>query len=105
MANRIIKIFLLKMKCLYSSNCAIVSGKRMKLLVVSLVFVATITIARMQRYTAKPGSCPPALPVQFCGQSCYVDTHCSGIGKCCPTQCGGSICSMPVTTRPSQTGE
>ncbi|XP_071631730.1 antileukoproteinase isoform X1 [Temnothorax longispinosus] len=84
-----------------------VSGKRMKLLVVSLVFVATIAIARTQtRYATKPGSCPPALPVQFCGRSCYVDGHCAGIGKCCPTRCGGSICSMPVTmTRPAQTDE
>lgn len=52
-------------------------------------------------YMEKPGSCPPALPIQFCGRSCYVDAHCAGIGKCCPTQCGGAICSMPVTTRQS----
>jgi len=77
----------------------------MKLLVVSLIFVATIAIARTQtRYATKPGSCPPALPVQFCGRSCYIDAHCAGIGKCCPTRCGGSICSNPVTmTQPTRT--
>ncbi|XP_012525013.1 waprin-Phi1 [Monomorium pharaonis] len=77
----------------------------MKLLGVSLVFVVTIAIVRTQtRYATKPGSCPPALPIQICEQSCYVDAHCSGIGKCCPTRCGGSICSMPVTmTQPAQT--
>ncbi|GAB1869151.1 Phosphoinositide 3-kinase adapter protein 1 [Camponotus japonicus] len=80
------------------------SNKKMKLLVLSLVFMAIISIAKTQtRYVAKAGSCPPALPVQFCGRSCYVDAHCAGIGKCCPTRCGGSICSMPVTmTRPIQ---
>ncbi|KAG5336534.1 WAP1 protein, partial [Acromyrmex charruanus] len=76
----------------------------MRLLVVSLVFVAMITIAKTQnRYATKPGSCPPALPVQFCGRSCYVDEHCAGNGKCCQTRCGGSICSMPVTMTRSQT--
>ncbi|EZA56400.1 hypothetical protein DMN91_010281 [Ooceraea biroi] len=64
-----------------------------------LIFVVTISIAKAQtNYAAKPGSCPPALPVQFCGRSCYVDLHCAGVGKCCPTQCGGAICSLPVTT-------
>ncbi|XP_025074356.1 waprin-Phi1-like [Pogonomyrmex barbatus] len=77
----------------------------MKLLVVSLIFVTTISITKAQtRYATKPGSCPPALPVRFCGRSCYIDAHCEGIGKCCPTQCGGSICSMPVTmTGPTAT--
>lgn len=79
----------------------------MKLLVVYLVFVAVISVAKGQdRYPTKQGACPPALPVQFCGHSCFVDSHCTGIGKCCPTQCGGSICTMPVTmTRSSQSGE
>ncbi|KYN43008.1 Waprin-Phi1 [Trachymyrmex septentrionalis] len=76
----------------------------MRLLVVSLVFVAIITIAKTQNgYATKPGSCPPALPLQLCRRSCYVDAQCAGIGKCCQTQCGGSICSMPVTMTRSQT--
>jgi len=82
------------------------NSREMKSLFALLVFVAAISFAKAQTNVAKPGACPPALPVQFCGRSCYVDAHCAGIGKCCPTQCGGSICSMPVTmTRPSQTGE
>ncbi|XP_011138040.1 WAP four-disulfide core domain protein 2 isoform X2 [Harpegnathos saltator] len=98
-----------------SRNCALSSAsqgckqlsetvEKMKLLIVCLIFAAAISIATSQNeYIAKPGSCPPALPVQFCGHSCLVDSHCAGIGKCCPTQCGGSICSMPVTmSRPLQ---
>lgn len=83
------------------------NSEKMKLLVVCLLFVAAISVATSQnRYSAKQGSCPPALPVQFCGHSCFVDSHCAGIGKCCPTQCGGSICSVPVTMiRPSQSGK
>lgn len=48
----------------------------------------------------KPGSCPPPLPLQICSQACFFDIHCQGIGKCCPTSCGGYICSRPVTMRP-----
>jgi len=82
------------------------NSREMKSLFASLVLVAVISIAKTQTNVPKTGACPPALPVQFCGRSCYVDAHCAGIGKCCPTQCGGSICSMPVTmTQPSQTGE
>ena len=45
----------------------------------------------------KPGSCPPPLPVRICSQSCFSDAQCSDIGKCCPTNCGGFICTRPVT--------
>lgn len=80
-------------------------AKKMRLSIATVIFVAAISIAMGQnnqnRYVAKPGSCPPALPVQFCGRSCYVDAHCAGSGKCCPTQCGGAICSMPVTAKQS----
>lgn len=81
------------------------NSERMKLPVVCLVFVAAISIATSQNIANKPGSCPPALPVQSCGHSCYDDSHCEGIGKCCRTQCGGSICSMPVTVARPQPSE
>ena len=47
----------------------------------------------------KLGSCPPLLPVQVCTRGCLMDNNCLGISKCCPTSCGGSVCSSPVTTR------
>ncbi|XP_043271571.1 waprin-Phi1-like [Venturia canescens] len=50
-------------------------------------------------YAEKPGSCPPPLFVDTCTRSCYVDGHCQGIAKCCPTSCGGTVCSRPVTMR------
>ncbi|XP_012276272.1 waprin-Phi1 [Orussus abietinus] len=50
-------------------------------------------------YREKPGSCPPPLPVQICSRSCLVDAHCESYGKCCPTSCGGAVCSRPVTQR------
>ena len=56
----------------------------------------------------KSGSCPPPLPVEICNRGCSWDSHCLGIAKCCPTSCGGSICSRPVTTRkptPNKIGE
>ncbi|XP_057338227.1 waprin-Phi1-like [Microplitis mediator] len=54
-------------------------------------------------YEDKPGSCPPPLPVQICSKACFVDAHCQGVGKCCPTSCGGLICSRPVTMRSKET--
>ncbi|XP_078050936.1 WAP four-disulfide core domain protein 2 [Augochlora pura] len=75
----------------------------MKLLLVTLAITLTVTgtygQARYEPFAEKSGSCPPALPVQICSQSCYSDAHCLGIGKCCPTNCGGTVCSKPVTMR------
>ena len=56
-------------------------------------------INRYEPLVEKQGSCPPALPVQICSRSCFSDSHCDGIGKCCPTNCGGFVCSKPVTMR------
>ncbi|XP_054269307.1 waprin-Rha1 [Macrosteles quadrilineatus] len=47
----------------------------------------------------KGGDCPPALPVGVCYPSCGGDGDCEGFYKCCPTSCGGSVCSRPVTAR------
>ncbi|XP_017794951.1 PREDICTED: perlwapin-like isoform X2 [Habropoda laboriosa] len=75
----------------------------MKLLPVTftltLVLATSHAQSRYEPFAEKPGSCPPALPVQICTQSCFSDSHCSGIGKCCPTNCGGFVCSKPVTMR------
>lgn len=49
----------------------------------------------------KSGLCPPALPVTICSKSCQADAHCQGVDKCCPTGCGGSVCSKPVTMKNS----
>ncbi|XP_076278882.1 WAP four-disulfide core domain protein 2 isoform X2 [Lasioglossum baleicum] len=79
------------------------NSRRMKLLLVTLLL--TLTLAgtygqvRYEPFGEKPGSCPPALPVQICSQSCSSDSHCLGIGKCCSTTCGGFVCSKPVTMR------
>lgn len=54
---------------------------------------------RYEPFVEKPGSCPPPLPVDICSQSCFSDSHCLGIGKCCPTNCGGFVCTKPVTMR------
>ncbi|XP_033347329.1 waprin-Phi1-like [Bombus vosnesenskii] len=75
----------------------------MKLL--TMVLVSTLSLAttlaqsRYEPFAEKPGSCPPPLPVQICSQSCFSDSQCLGIGKCCPTNCGGSVCTKPVTMR------
>ncbi|XP_012268054.2 waprin-Phi1-like [Athalia rosae] len=73
-------------------------------IVTTAVLLLTISTTSAQRnvndyYAEKSGSCPPPLPVEICTQACYVDGHCQGNGKCCPTSCGGTICSRPVTMR------
>ncbi|CAK9831789.1 unnamed protein product [Anthophora retusa] len=81
----------------------------MKLLPVTFILISVLATSHGQsRYESleeKPGSCPPALPVQICSQACFSDSHCLGIGKCCPTNCGGSVCSKPVTMRQADTRE
>ncbi|XP_034191344.1 antileukoproteinase [Osmia lignaria lignaria] len=67
--------------------------------VLTLASTRTLGQSRYEPFAEKPGSCPPALPVQICSQSCFSDSHCLGIGKCCPTNCGGFVCSKPVTMR------
>lgn len=80
----------------------------MKVLSVLLViWTCALAVAlgqhRYEPFVEKPGSCPPPLPVQICTQSCFSDSQCLGIGKCCPTNCGGSVCAKPVTTRQQTT--
>ncbi|XP_076642588.1 antileukoproteinase [Halictus rubicundus] len=76
----------------------------MKLLLVTLLI--TLTLAgthgqiRYEPLAEKPGSCPPSLTVQICSETCLSDSDCLGAGKCCSTNCGGFICSRPVTMRP-----
>lgn len=72
------------------------------LLILSIVFIVTVSSQNYNFYVEKPGSCPPPLPLQICSRACFVDGHCQGIGKCCATTCGGSICTRPVTMRPKQ---
>ncbi|XP_043250010.1 WAP four-disulfide core domain protein 2-like [Colletes gigas] len=67
--------------------------------VLTLALAAAVGQSRYEPFAEKPGSCPPALPVQICSQSCFSDSHCEGIGKCCSTNCGGTVCSKPVTMR------
>ncbi|XP_033332443.1 WAP four-disulfide core domain protein 2 [Megalopta genalis] len=69
------------------------------LVLLSIMLTATVGEMRYEPFTEKSGSCPPPLPVQICSQSCFTDGHCLGIGKCCPTICGGTVCSKPVTMR------
>ncbi|XP_043522300.1 waprin-Phi1-like isoform X1 [Frieseomelitta varia] len=71
----------------------------MKLLSIVLVLMLSLatTLGQFRYDFEKPGSCPPPLPVQICSQSCFSDAQCSDIGKCCPTNCGGFICTKPVT--------
>ncbi|XP_051156091.1 waprin-Phi1-like [Leptopilina boulardi] len=73
-----------------------------------LTVILTVTYAQMYgSYNPRPkiGSCAPPLAVNVCSRSCYWDNQCLGIEKCCPTSCGGSVCSRPVTTRnPSTIG-
>lgn len=47
----------------------------------------------------KPGSCPPNPQVSQCKNTCFSDKYCEGNLKCCRTQCGGTTCLEPVTTR------
>lgn len=78
--------------------------KLLPICVILLISTAT-TFAQNSRYNPfaqKPGSCPPALPVNICESSCYSDSYCVGNEKCCPTECGGSICSKPVTMSTSK---
>ncbi|XP_076753812.1 antileukoproteinase [Xylocopa sonorina] len=65
----------------------------------ALALTTTVGQSRYEPFAQKKGSCPPPIPVQICTQSCFSDSHCSGIGKCCPTNCGGFICAKPVTMR------
>ncbi|XP_043482564.1 WAP four-disulfide core domain protein 2-like [Leptopilina heterotoma] len=73
-------------------------------LVLFLILTVIITVSYAQMYGSynprpKLGSCAPPLAVDVCSRSCYWDNQCLGIEKCCPTSCGGSVCSRPVTTR------
>ncbi|CAK9797323.1 unnamed protein product [Anthophora plagiata] len=81
----------------------------MKLLLMTFILISVLATSHGQsRYgpvDEKSGSCPPALPVQICSQACFSDSHCLGIGKCCPTNCGGFVCSKPVTMRQTDTRE
>jgi len=57
----------------------------------AVLFVVAVAATSAQ----KPGFCPPALP-GVCARTCFNDNSCSGINKCCPTQCGGTTCRTPV---------
>lgn len=75
----------------------------MKIAVVLLICVA---LARAQTEEGlKVGDCPPPTPVDVCYQQCFSDIHCEGTHKCCPTQCGGQVCTRPVTERRITIGE
>ncbi|XP_063227875.1 WAP four-disulfide core domain protein 2-like [Bacillus rossius redtenbacheri] len=67
-----------------------------KALCVAAVALAALGLARAQ---GKPGSCSPASALQVCAFVCRSDLECPGYFKCCPTACGGFVCSKPVTAR------
>ncbi|KAF4525958.1 hypothetical protein B566_EDAN000749 [Ephemera danica] len=45
----------------------------------------------------KPGACSPPIGVGVCIAECDGDSACRGDFKCCPTLCGGRVCSRAVT--------
>lgn len=70
-----------------------------KLVLLLFLMVTCLLAQNYNYYYEKSGSCPPALTVPVCSRSCYVDSHCQDDEKCCPTGCGGSYCSQPVTMK------
>ncbi|XP_066582941.1 uncharacterized protein [Prorops nasuta] len=74
----------------------------------TIIFAVLLTIylkevnSQTSNSEEKQGVCPPLLPVQICSRSCFSDFHCQGPGKCCPTSCGGFVCSRPVSARKPQ---
>ncbi|XP_044741604.1 waprin-Phi1-like [Chrysoperla carnea] len=63
------------------------------------VFSIILSTIAQEDVVVKNGDCPPPTQVGICRRTCFNDSHCAGIGKCCPTSCGGSICTRPVTRR------
>ncbi|XP_063234465.1 omwaprin-b-like [Bacillus rossius redtenbacheri] len=64
-----------------------------------VVLVALATSARSQLLLQKPGACSPPSVLQVCWKTCLSDFDCPARDKCCPTSCGGSACSRPVSVR------
>ncbi|XP_011306754.1 waprin-Phi1-like [Fopius arisanus] len=67
---------------------------------IAVVIVGIVGAQNPKLSGQKPGACPPEQPVNICGRSCHSDAHCEKEGKCCPTTCGGNICTAPVTQGP-----
>ncbi|KAI4460211.1 whey acdic protein wap [Holotrichia oblita] len=66
----------------------------MKLIYLTLIIFIVTALAQK-----KPGSCPPNVQVSECKYTCFSDKYCEGNLKCCRTQCGGTTCLQPVTSR------
>jgi len=71
------------------------------LVVLSTVVIFLIGGGSSQQPLATPakkeGVCPPLLPRRVCWDTCNSDQDCPGGIKCCGTECGGRVCSRPVT--------
>lgn len=68
---------------------------------VVLLFCAGVAIAQGQKRgdRGKDGDCPPPTEIQVCDASCDLDFQCTGAEKCCPTSCGGTVCTKAITAR------
>lgn len=52
-----------------------------------------------QNFT-KSGSCPPAAELSYtCDNLCTSDLFCLNDRKCCPTSCGGHVCTKPSSSK------
>ncbi|XP_034938397.1 waprin-Phi1-like [Chelonus insularis] len=77
-----------------------------KILIISLIATQSYSqFVKLTYFEEKPGSCPPPLSTKICSQACFVDEHCQGMEKCCPTICGGSTCSKPAIRDESLSGK
>lgn len=66
------------------------------------IFVGACLLLNYSSAQNKAGDCPPLLQYNICTNSCYSDTECKGIFKCCPTTCGGAVCIRPVVMKTPQ---
>lgn len=57
-------------------------------------------------FSDKPGHCYEPTRIRsetgLCLEECQHDYHCRGLDKCCPTACGGSVCSEANTKSPKR---
>nr|CAD7422015.1 unnamed protein product [Timema poppensis] len=72
---------------------------------VVIVMVVVVDVMQLVSSQRKPGTCALNYGTNVCVKICHQDTDCSGSNKCCPTECGGTTCSRPITTRPRQNSE
>ncbi|KAG8222747.1 hypothetical protein J437_LFUL008145 [Ladona fulva] len=61
-----------------------------------ILVLAALSNAQLPRVRVKPGACGP-MALGICAQTCSSDFSCPGNNKCCRTECGGTVCSTPVS--------